>query len=106
MNTDKQTIGDESLKSQLISAAKEYASISLGGVTANNPEKYKAFRNGQDDGVKIQKQKDKIVIDKLVDALKGMCDLWEEIATVLPTTINEENYKTSKQLLSSIEKQL
>lgn len=43
------------IKRKLMDDAKDYAAVSLGGVTANNPEKYKAFRNGQDNAIETIK---------------------------------------------------
>lgn len=41
------------MKEKLIEAAKAYASKQSGGVTINNPELYKAFRDGQDNALSL-----------------------------------------------------
>jgi hypothetical protein len=43
------------LKQDFCRAAREYASVNEGGVTINNPERYSAFRDGQDNAFAILK---------------------------------------------------
>lgn len=44
------------IKRKMMEEAKFYASVSDGGVTINNPKKYKAFRDGQDSGYMFSEQ--------------------------------------------------
>lgn len=41
------------MKPKLINRAKLYSSSSFGGMTVNNPEKYKDFRAGQDSAIEL-----------------------------------------------------
>lgn len=50
--------------SQMINAAKEYASQSSGTITVNNPEKYKAFRDGQKSGFEFADKEMQSLIDE------------------------------------------
>jgi len=40
----------------LVNAAKDYSSTTTDGVVMNDPQKYKAFRDGQDNAIKLMQE--------------------------------------------------
>lgn len=54
------------IKRRLIEDAKDYASTDTGGIVINKPDKYKAFRDGQDSAYKLAQEE----IRRLKKALK------------------------------------
>ena len=61
----------EDVKWQMMGIAKKYSSDSNGGITINNPDKYKYFRDGQDSGYTLSQSKIE-ELEKEVGRLKGL----------------------------------
>lgn len=90
---------------QMIDAAKEYSSNSVDGFTANNPERYKAFRDGQDSGYEIA-QTDTTQLKALNAALKEsnevLLDALKEIRNNIRFDIAMPQYTTDARLTDII----
>lgn len=42
--------------------------------------------------------------ENLLESLKNMCDMWEDVAVILKPLVNEERYLKAKQLVSEATK--